>query len=142
MSICLASSRSRLRRVVESFEEDMQIPAGPKQYLADWGDRKSLGQKIVPLSPGTYRLVLVIQDAVSGNVNNWEQPITVPRFDADRLSTSALILADSIESAPLRNIGTGQFVIGGSKVRPRIGGSFRRDESLGVYMKVYNLGKP
>ena len=33
-------------------------------------------------------------------------------------------------------------MISGSKVRPRIGGSFRRDESLGVYMTVYNLGKP
>jgi len=66
----------------------------------------------------------------------------VPHFDADKLSTSALILADAIEAIAVRNIGTGQFVIGGSKVRPRIGGSFRRDESLGVYMKVYNLGKP
>ena len=100
-----------LRRVVESFEEDMQIPAGPKQYLADWGERKSLGQKAVPLRLGTYHLVLVVQDAVSGNVNNWEQPITVPHFDADKLSSSPLILADSIESAPLRNVGTGEFVI-------------------------------
>jgi len=44
--------------VVESFEEDMQIPAGPKQYLADWNECKSLGQKAVPFRPGTYRLPL------------------------------------------------------------------------------------
>jgi hypothetical protein len=42
---------------------------------------------------------------------------------------------------PIHNIGAGQFVIGDSKVRPRIGGSFRRYETLGVYMQVYNLGK-
>jgi hypothetical protein len=49
-------------------------------------------------------------------------------------------LADLIEKVPQRSIGTGQFVIGSSKVRPRIGDSFRRDETLGIYMKMYNFG--
>jgi GWxTD domain-containing protein len=127
-------------RVIESFEEDMQIPAGPRQYLADWLERKSLGQKILPLSPGTYRLVLVCKDDVGGHINIWAQTITVPQFDAGRLSTSTLILADSIEPVSARDVGNGEFVIGGSKVRPRIGTTFRRDEPLGVYMKLYNLG--
>jgi len=75
-----------LSRVVESFEEDMQIPAGPKQYLADWNERKSLGQKAVPLRPGTYRLVLACKDDVSGNAHNYEATVAVPHFDADKLS--------------------------------------------------------
>jgi hypothetical protein len=87
-----------LSRVVESFEEDMQIPAGPKQYLADWNERKSLGQKAVPLRPGTYRLVLACKDDVFGNAHNYEATVAVPHFDADKLSTSALILADAIEA--------------------------------------------
>src|SRR5208283_767967 len=51
-----------------------------------------------------------------------------------------LILADNLESVPMRNIGTGQFVIGDTKVRPRIGAVFRRDEPLYIYMKLYNFG--
>jgi len=64
----------------------------------------------------------------------------VPRLDPDTLSTSTLILADSITTVAPRDIGTGQFVIGDTKVRPRIGSTFRRDETLGIYMKMYNFG--
>ena len=92
------------------------------------------------LRPGTYRLAVVCSDVVGGNINNWEQTVTVPRLDPDQLSTSTLILADSIEQVPLRSIGTGQFVIGSSKVRPRIGDTFKRNEVLGIYMKMYNFG--
>jgi GWxTD domain-containing protein len=128
------------RKVVASFDEDMQIDGGPKQYLSDWAQRRSIGQKTVYLHPGTYRLVVVCKDMTGGNVNNWEQPVTVPRLDPDALSTSTLILADSIENVPMRSIGAGQFVIGSSKVRPRIGDVFRRDETLGIFMKMYNFG--
>jgi len=31
-------------------------------------------------------------------------------------------------------------VIGGTKVRPRVDETFKRDEKLGIYLKVYNLG--
>jgi GWxTD domain-containing protein len=132
--------RTISRKIVQTFEEDMQIDGGPKQYLTDWAGRKSIGQKSVPLAPGTYRLDVVCKDTVGGNINNWEQTVTVPRIDPDVLSSSTLILADQIEKVPLRSIGTGQFVIGSSKVRPRIGDTFRRDETLGIYMKLYNFG--
>ena len=127
-------------KAVQYFEEDMQIPGGPIQYRTDWAQRKSIGQKIVPLKPGIYRLDVVCKDMVGGNVNNYQTTVTVPRLDPDALSTSTLILADDIETVPMRNIGTGQFVIGDTKVRPRIGGVFRRDETLGIYMKMYNFG--
>jgi hypothetical protein len=32
------------------------------------------------------------------------------------------------------------FVIGGMKVRPRVDEVFKREEKMGIYMKVYNLG--
>ena len=52
---------------------------------------------------------------------------------------STLVLADLIEKVPTRSIGTGQFVIGSSKVRPRLTESFKQDEKLGIYFKVYNF---
>ena len=127
-------------KIVQAFEEDMQIDGGPAQFRSDWMQRKSIGQKIVPLKPGVYRLDVVCKDVVGGFINNYSTTVTVPRLDPDTLSTSTLILADDIESVPVRNIGTGQFVIGDTKVRPRIGAIFRRDETLGIYMKLYNFG--
>ncbi len=40
----------------------------------------------------------------------------------------------------MKSIGAGMFVIGDSKVRPRIDDVFKREEKMGIYMKLYNLG--
>jgi hypothetical protein len=40
----------------------------------------------------------------------------------------------------VRSIGAGMFVIGSTKVRPRVDDVFKRSEKMGIYMKVYNLG--
>ena len=64
----------------------------------------------------------------------------VPRFDESELAHSSLILADLIERVPTRNVGTGQFVIGETKVRPAVDGKFTPDARMGIYMQVYNLG--
>src|SRR5260370_39756074 len=64
----------------------------------------------------------------------------VPRFEAGKLAASSVILADSIEKVPARTIGMGQFVLGDSKVRPRITGIFGRDEKMGIYFQVYGTG--
>jgi len=77
---------------------------------------------------------------VGGNMNNYELALNVPHFDPEKLASSTLILADQIEKVPTKSIGTGQFVIGTTKVRPRISNTFRRDEKMGIYMKAYNFG--
>jgi len=72
-------------------------------------------------------------------MNNYEMALNVPRMEDDKLFASSLILADVLEDVPTRSIGTGQFVIGASKVRPRMGDSFKRTEKMGIYMKLYNF---
>jgi len=84
-------------------------------------------------------LNVVVKDVVGGTMNNFEMPLHVPRFEEDKLASSSLILADLIEKVPTRNIGTGQFVIGDSKVRPRLTDTFRRDEKMGIYVQFYNF---
>ena len=61
-------------------------------------------------------------------------------MDTEKLSSSTIILADLIEKVPTRSIGTGQFVIGSSKVRPRITESFKQNEKMGIFFKLYNFG--
>jgi hypothetical protein len=65
--------------------------------------------------------------------------LQVPRYEDDKLESSSLILADQIEHVPAKQIGSGQFVLGSSKVRPRLEGDFTTADKLGIYMQVYNL---
>ena len=127
------------RRIVTFFEDTVTVNA-PQQLLQAYQAQKSIYQKSLPLAPGTYRLNVVSKDVTAGNMNNYEAAITVPRLDPDKASTSSMMLADIIEKVPMKSIGAGQFIIGDSKVRPRMDNVFRHDEKMGIYFKVYNLG--
>ena len=126
------------RRIVNVFEDTVTVDT-PPEMLQAMSQRKSLYQKSIPLAPGTYRMNVVAKDVVGGNMNNYEVALTVPRLDPEKLASSTLILADLIEPVPTRSIGTGQFVIGSSKVRPRVGETFKREEKMGIYLKIYNF---
>jgi endonuclease/exonuclease/phosphatase (EEP) superfamily protein YafD len=80
-------------------------------------------------------------------MGTWRKGIQVPNLSEDRgLTSSTLILADQMEKVPTRQVGAGSFVIGNTKVRPRVEpapgkpASFKKTEKLNVWMQVYNLG--
>ena len=50
----------------------------------------------------------------------------VPDFSDEKLTNSSLILADLVEPVPTSSIGTGMFVIGTTKVRPRVASGGRQ----------------
>ena len=129
---------SMSRRVVNVFEEPVAIEVS-SALLQQATAGSSIYQKTVPLAPGMYRLNVVAKDIVSGNMVSYETALNVPHFDEEKLASSSLILADTIEKVPTRSIGTGQFVIGDSKVRPRLSDTFSRDEKLGIYTQLYNF---
>jgi GWxTD domain-containing protein len=129
---------SMSRRPVTVFEDVVTVEV-PSNLLQEAIKGASIYQKSIPLAPGTYRLNLVVKDIVGGNMTNYEMALNVPRFEDETLGMSSLILADMIEKVPTKQIGTGQFVIGAHKVRPRINETFRRDEKLGIYVQFYNF---
>ncbi len=95
----------------------------------------------VPLQPGRYRLNIAAKDTVSGKTTSFETMLNVPMLESQGLGRSSLILADQLEQVPTdtgNNFGS-PFVIGASKVRPRVGATFKREEKLGMYMQVYNF---
>jgi hypothetical protein len=130
---------SMSRRTVNVFEDVVSVEV-PQDMLQQALVGSSIYQKTVPLAPGKYRLNVVAKDITGGNMTTYEMALDVPRIDEETLSSSSLILADLIEKVPSKSIGTGQFVIGASKVRPRLGENFKRDEKLGFYVQFYNLG--
>jgi GWxTD domain-containing protein len=129
---------SMTRRPVNVFEDVVTVEV-PTALLGEGIKGSSIYQKSIPLAPGTYRLNVVAKDVVGGNMNNYEMALRVPAYDDEEFGMSSLILADLIEKVPTRSIGTGQFVIGTSKVRPRIDEVFRRGEKMGIYLQLYNF---
>ena len=125
-------------RVVQTFEDAVSKDF-PDSLFQQSLKLQSIYQKAVPLRPGLYRLDLVIKDVQSGNIGVVNSRLQVPRYEDDKLDASSLILADQIEHVPAKQIGSRQFVLGSSKVRPRLQGDFTTADKLGIYMQIYNL---
>ena len=125
-------------RVVQTFEDSV-MKDYPDSLFQMAVKQMSIYQKSLPLRPGLYRLDLVVKDVDSGNVGAVNTRLAVPRYDEEKLEASSLILADQIEHVPAKQVGTGQFVLGSSKVRPRLDADFTTADKLGIYLQVYNL---
>lgn len=125
-------------RLVQTFEEVLTHDL-PESLFQSSLNQSSIYQKTVPLRPGLYRLDLVLKDVESGNVGIATTSLRVPRFDGEKLEASNLLLADQIQPVPSSQLGSGQFVLGGYKVRPRLGHEFNRSEMLGIWLQLYNL---
>jgi hypothetical protein len=125
-------------RIVQTFEDVIQRDF-PNSLLEPSLKGFSIYQKAVPLRPGLYRLDLVIKDVNSGNVGVLNSRLAVPNIPDDKLEASSLILADQMEPVSSKDVGVGQFVLGSTKVRPKLDAEFHSDQALGIYMQFYNL---
>ena len=131
-------------RIVQTFEDTVQVDV-PAELLPKTAENSSVYWKALPLKPGHYRFDIVVKDVNGDRVGTWQRGIQVPDFSEDRLSNSSLIVADQMEPVATKNVGTGNFVIGTTKVRPRVAPSdgkpvsFKRDQKLNFWMQVYNL---
>jgi hypothetical protein len=133
-------------KIVQTFEETLHKDV-PAELLEREIDNTSLYQKALPMRPGLYRLDVVAKDVNGEKVGVFSRSYTVPDFSNDeKLTASTLILADQIQAVPAREIGTGNFVIGTHKVRPRVQpsdgkpASFKKTENVSFWVQVYNLG--
>ena len=119
--------------------EDPVITTATPQELTEAKERKSAYQKAIALTPGTYKVDVIVRDVASGATGIRHVGFTVPRYDPAKLSTSTLVLAAKLESL-VDQPAVGQFVIGQTKVIPNVSGVYHRGQPVGVYMQVYNAG--
>ncbi len=132
--------------VVQTFEQTLEVEE-PSELLGKALDQQSVHWWALPLKPGRYRVDIAIKDVNNpDHIGTWAEGIVVPKYDDEKLSASSLILADKMEQVPTKQIGTGQFIIAGTYVRPRVSSgpgvpvSFHRSQKLNFWMQVYNLG--
>ncbi len=133
-------------KIVQSFEETVEVEE-PSELLPKTLDNSQLYWKALPLRPGRYRIDIAIKDVNNpDHIGIYAQGITVPKYDDDRLSASSLILAKKMEKVASKEIGTGNFIIGNTKLLPTVQvnqatpASFKQNQNLNFWMQVYNLG--
>jgi GWxTD domain-containing protein len=131
---------------IQTFEDTVSVQV-PSELLARKRSDLSVYWKSLPLRPGLYKIDIVIKDVNNpDHIGRWERSLNVPQYDDDRLSSSSLILADQMERVPSKDIGAGNFIIGDTRIRPRVSTgvavpvTFHRAQSLNFWMQVYNLG--
>jgi GWxTD domain-containing protein len=131
-------------KVAQTFEDTVVVDV-PAELLAREAEAEKIYSKAVPLRPGRYKLDVVVKDVNGDRVGTKSEGIMVPDFSDEKLTNSSLILADLVEAVPTNSIGTGMFVIGTTKVRPRVAvgegkpASFKRGQRVNFWMQVYNL---
>ncbi|MGB8986748.1 MAG: GWxTD domain-containing protein, partial [Candidatus Sulfotelmatobacter sp.] len=134
-------------RVVQTFEDTAQVDV-PAELLPRTAETSSVYWKALPLRPGRYKIEVAVKDVNGDRKGLWSRGIMVPEYSDDKLSTSSLIVADQMEAVPTKDVSTGNFVIGVTKVRPRVAPAdgkpalFKRDkdQKVNFWMQVYNLG--
>jgi GWxTD domain-containing protein len=131
---------------IQTFEDTVSVQV-PSELLARKRNDLSVYWKSLPLRPGLYKVDIVIKDVNNpDHIGRWQRSLNVPRYDDDRLASSSLILAGSMERVPSRDIGSGNFVIGDTHIVPRVPSgaavpvTFHRAQNLNFWMQVYNLG--
>src|SRR6266487_1208604 len=120
------------------FEDPVITRATPEE-LADAKGRKSAYQKAVALTPGHYKVDVIVRDIESGatGVRHWG--FDVPKYDTGKLSTSTLIIASRLEALGDQPA-VGMFTIGNVKVIPNVSGTYHKGTPIGIYMQIYNAG--
>jgi len=132
-------------QIVQTFEETLHRDI-PAELLEKEINNTSLYWKALPMRPGLYRLDVVVKDVNGDKTGIFSRSYTVPDFGDEKLTSSTLILADQMEPVPAREVGTGNFVIGTNKVRPKVSSSdgkpasFTKKEKINFWLQVYNLG--
>ena len=130
----------------QSFEDTVSVQV-PSELLARKRADQSVYWKSLPLRPGLYKIDIVIKDVNNpDHIGRWQRRLNVPAYDDDRLASSSLILASSMERVPSKDIGAGNFIIGDTHITPRVPTgigvpvTFHRAQNLNFWMQVYNLG--
>jgi GWxTD domain-containing protein len=120
------------------FEDPVTSSFTP-EALAVGQQMKSTYNKNIVLPPGNYKVDVVVRDVISGKTSVLRQGFTVPKYEENKLATSTMVLASKIE--PLNGrLPTGQHVLGSLKVIPNAHAEFKQNQTLGIYMQVYNVG--
>lgn len=131
-------------RIVDQWDNTAQANF-PAELLPSMVNKTARYWHGALLKPGRYKVNIVLKDENSPNkLGTKSYAIVVPAYKNNKLSSSSVILADNIAKVPAKDVGSGAFIIGDTKVDPVMGGIgspavFKQTQSLGIWLQVYDL---
>jgi hypothetical protein len=144
-----ASDRKPQDRERPSEREDSRYPVDaifPVELTPGSASRISRGFSV---PPGEYEVFVVMRERVDPGAPRarpkaavLRQPLSVPDFRSNELTTSSVFVADGLtvlaEPVPADQLAERPYAIGRNEITPAVDRRFRRDEELIVVFLVYN----
>ena len=129
-----ARVQNLVRRIVYEYEDVIHT-----DVLKPNPQGRVLYQKLIPISPGRYKINLVLKDANSDRIGTLETLLVIPG-EEKKLSSSTLMLAERITAASDEEMLSDPFVTTGRlKIYPNVQDRFGLNDPIGVYLEVYNF---
>ena len=104
--------------------------AGPSDML--------LFQASGGFKPGTYEIILGVEDRVSRNISAHRNNIAIPDLSGAEFGFSSITLAATMEPTDYAVKTLKPFRLGKFRLEPRPGNSFALNEELNIYFQIYN----
>jgi GWxTD domain-containing protein len=125
-------------QVVTEFDDDVVASYSPSQLTAGLQSR-SIYQKVLPLDRKLrYRLDLIIKDLASNKVGHKRIGLIPPGATPDKLTSSSVILSDSLQELDRIPEANEMFLLGNVKVRPVLNKTFSEEDPFWIYFQLYN----
>jgi hypothetical protein len=129
---------SMSNRVAYEFDDEVVVSSRPEE-LESSRLKNSIYQRIIPVDGKMrYKLDLVVKDLASSRVGLVQRAINPPRFGTDQLSSSSLVLSNSIRIVDVGQDDLEMFVLGDVKIHPSLAKVFTPAVPLGLYFQLYN----
>ena len=133
-------------KIVQTFEDTVQVDV-PAELLPKVTENSSVYWKALPLRPNLYRIDVAVKDVNGDRSGLWSSRLARAQL---RRRPSVVLVADcgghdGSRFRPKR-LAPDMFVIGNTKVRPRVASAngkpvvFKRNQKVYFWMQVYNLG--
>jgi len=89
-------------------------------------------------NPGSYILVLGVEDRVTRKVSSVRRDVVIPDLSQEALTFSSITLAATMEPLEHPPTNVKPFHLGKFRIVPRPGNLFKQSDELNVYFQIYN----
>ncbi len=120
----------------------ISISLGNETYNKVSRDKTTFQLCFMPL-PATYLLELYIIDTLSASWYNYQEELTVPHYNNDKLDISSLILSNRVQILPSSMVPISRtllpYLFENIKIVPNVRRNFSPEDKLSLFYYIYNL---
>jgi VWFA-related protein len=139
---------AKSNRVVGALRDTITVKIDT-EHFQDMQQRALVYQGGIILAPGEYKLKFLARENESGRIGTFEQNISLPPPESDRLQVSSLLLSSQVEAlqntAQVKTQALGQDAklksspldVGGERIIPSVTRVFTGDQTLYVFFQAY-----